>query len=89
MNMTYEEMGNAVAVEAVELTAEEMDEVTGGYKKPADKKGYQIYQIQKGDTLIGIANKYSIKDWKKILEWNPKITNPRLIHAGDYLYIKA
>ena len=66
-----------------------MDEITGGYKKPAEKKGYEIYKIESGDTLIRIANKKGIKDWKKILEWNPKITNPRLIRAGDYLYIKA
>ena len=40
------------------------------------------------DTLIRIANKFGIKSYREILKWNPKITNPRLIRTGDYLYIK-
>ena len=86
--MSELDLGNAVAVEAFELSPEEMDEVTGGFKMPPEKKGYKRYQIQAGDTLIRIANKFGISNWKKILEWNPKITNPRLIRTGDYLYIK-
>ena len=83
------DLGNVEAmVEGIELTPDEMDEVSGGFKKPAEKKGYKIYQIQAHDTLIRIANKFGINDWKKIVEWNPKITNPRLIRTGDYLYIK-
>ena len=72
-----------------ELTLDEMNEISGGaFKKPAAKTGYTIYQIQAHDTLIRIANKFGIKSYKEILKWNPKITNPRLIRTGDYLYIK-
>ena len=72
-----------------ELGLEEMDQISGGaFKKPAAKTGYIIYQIKAHDTLIRIANKYGIKSYKEILKWNPKITNPRLIRNGDYLYIK-
>ncbi len=84
------ELGNVEALEAgeVELSPEEMDEISGGFKRPAEKKGYVIYQIQAHDTLIRIAEKFGIDNYRKIVDWNPKITNPRLIRTGDYLYIK-
>ena len=72
-----------------ELTLDEMNEISGGaFRKPAAKAGYTIYQIKANDTLIRIANKFGIKSYREILKWNPKITNPRLIRTGDYLYIK-
>lgn len=75
-------------LEAVELNLEDLDLATGGYKRPAEKAGFIIYQIVKGDTLIRIAARFhcTVND---ILKWNPKITNRSLIYAGDYLYIKA
>ena len=71
-----------------ELTAEEMDQVSGGYKRPVDKAGFQIYQIKKGDNLTRISAAYrcSIND---ILAWNPKIKDKNKIYAGDYLYIRV
>ena len=48
-----------------------------------------IYQIQRNDTLGKIAKRFGLKSYREILLWNPKITNPNLIFAGDYLYIKA
>ncbi len=74
--------------EAIELSLDELEKIGGGYKRPAEKAGYIIYQIQKGDTLTRIANRYhcTVND---LLRWNPKITNKSLIYAGDYLYIKA
>ncbi len=43
-----------------ELNMEEMEEVNGGKggyaKKPDTKYGFELYQIQRGDTLIRIAN---------------------------------
>ena len=75
-------------MEAIELTAEEMNEIAGGaFKKPAEKKGYIIYQIKPRDTLIKIAQRYGCT-YKDIMAWNPKITNKNLIRSGDYLYIK-
>ena len=73
--------------EAIELSLEELEKIGGGYKKPAEKAGFEIYQIQKRDNLTRIANKFhcSIND---LLRWNPKITNKNLIYAGDYLYIR-
>ena len=44
--------------EAIELSLEEMNEVAGGYKPLAPKKGYIVYQIAKGDTLRKIADKF-------------------------------
>ena len=71
------------------LDLEAMNEIFGGaFKKPRAKAGYIIYQITATDTLIRIANKFGISSYKKILKWNPKIHNPRLIRTGDYLYIK-
>ncbi len=74
-------------MEAVELSLNEMEQIGGGYKKPAAKKGYIIYQIKKGDNLTRIANahKCTVND---LMRWNPKITDKNKIYAGDYLYIK-
>ena len=72
-----------------ELNMEQLDEVAGGYKRPPEKAGFIIYQIKKGDTLIKIANKYGISDWRVIRKWNPHI-NPEtnMIRTGEYLWIK-
>ena len=89
MNMTENMMDIGDIEFGAELTPDEMNEISGGaFKKPAAKTGYTIYKIQAHDTLIRIANKFGIKSYKEILKWNPKITNPRLIRTGDYLYIK-
>ena len=96
-NMTENMMDIGNIEFGAELTLDEMNEISGGaFKKPAAKAGYTIYQIKANDTLIRIANKFGIKSYnkfgiksyKEILKWNPKITNPRLIRTGDYLYIK-
>ena len=73
--------------ENTELNLNELDEAVGGYRRPKEKAGFIIYQIQKGDTVTRIAEKFQFTK-KDILAWNPKITNPSLIYAGDYLYIK-
>ncbi len=75
-------------VEAMELSMDEMNEISGGYKPMAEKKGFKQIKIQKGDTLIKIANRYhcTVND---LMKWNPQITNKSLIYAGAYLYIKA
>ena len=88
-NMTENMMDIGDIEFGAELTLDEMNEISGGaFRKPAAKAGYTIYQIKAHDTLIRIANKFGIKSYKEILKWNPKITNPRLIRTGDYLYIK-
>ena len=75
---------------ALELGLDEMNDIVGGaFRKPRAKKGFRIYQIKAHDTLICIANKFGISSYKKILKWNPKITNPRLIRTGDYLYVRV
>ena len=48
--------------------------------------GYTSYTVQRGDTLTRIAQKYGI-GYKKILEANPKITDPNLIRTGATLKI--
>lgn len=76
--------------EPMELDMEELVNVAGGGKfvRPAEKEGFRIYQIRSNDTLIRIANRFHLKTYREILEWNPQITNPRIIIPGDYLYIK-
>ncbi len=74
-------------MEAVELSMEEMDQVAGGYKRPAEKKGFIIVQIKKGDTLIRLANRYHTTV-EQIMKDNPKIKDKSKIYAGDYLYIR-
>ena len=74
---------------AVELSMEELNAAAGGaFKKLAEKEGFIVYKIQKGDNLnrIAIAHHCTVRD---LLKWNPKITNKNLIIVGDYLYIKA
>ena len=48
----------------------------------------EMNEISGGAFRKPAANKFGIKSYKEILKWNPKITNPRLIRTGDYLYIK-
>ena len=73
----------------MELNLEEMLEAVGGkFVRPVEKAGFRIYQIRSNDTLIRIANRFHLKTYKELLEWNPQITNPRIIIPGDYLYIK-
>ncbi len=72
-----------------ELSQDELAGAAGGkFTKPAEKAGFFIYQIQPRDTLIRIARKFGIKDYRQIVRWNPKIVNPNLIRRGDYLYIQ-
>lgn len=76
-------------MEAVELSMDEMNEVSGGkFSRPNPKNGYVIYQIQKGETLGRIATKFGVTV-NNLLKWNPKITDRNKIYYGDYLYIKA
>ena len=80
-------MTNFENMEAIELNLEDLDLATGGYKRPKDKEGFEIYQIKRGDTLGRLAVRFNctVKD---LLNWNPKITNRNLIFTGDYLYYK-
>ena len=45
-----------------------------------------IYKVKAGDTLGKIANANNIT-LKRLLEFNPQITNPDLIHVGDLIKI--
>ena len=75
-----------------ELNLNELEEVSGGkisFKRRKDKAGYTQYQVVAGDTLIRIANKYGISDWRKIREWNPHINHEtNMIRTGEWLWIK-
>ena len=73
--------------ESMELNMEALNDVNGGYKKPAEKAGCIIYQIKRGDTLGRIAKTYKTTV-QELMLLNPKIKNRNLIYAGDYLYIK-
>ena len=75
-------------MEAMELSMDEMKDIAGGFKKPAEKEGFILYQVKKGDNLnrIAIAHHCTVKE---MLKWNPQITDKNLIVVGQYLYIKA
>ena len=73
---------------ATELTPDELSGIGGGYRKPAEKAGFIIYQIRKGDTLTRIAERHDCSV-AELLRWNPQITDRNRIYAGDYLYIRA
>ena len=68
------------------LELDELENVSGGYRRPKDKEGYFVYKIKRGDNLTKLAKRFhcTIDD---IMAWNPKIKNKNLIYAGDYLYI--
>lgn len=68
------------------LELEDLNQVSGGYRRPKEKEGFFIYQIERGDNLTKLAKRFNctIRD---IMKWNPKIKDKNLIYAGDYLYI--
>jgi len=76
----------------MELNLNEMEKVVGGdrhFKPEADKDGWIQHKVVPGDTLIRLANKYNISDWRKIREWNPHIDKTtNMIIDGEYLWIK-
>ena len=79
-------------LETVELTPNEMEQVSGGkisFEKRKDKPGWTQHKVTPTDTLIRIANKYHISDWRKIREWNPHINHEtNMIRTGEWLWIK-
>ena len=78
--------------ELKEMNLNELEEVAGGkisFKKRNDKAGYTQYKVVAGDTLIRIANKFHISDWRKIRDWNPHIDHKtNMIINGEWLWIK-
>ncbi len=79
-------------MENMELNLNEMEAVTGGkrhFKPEPDREGWIQHKVVSGETLIRIANKYGIKDYHKIIEWNNHIDpKTNMIRAGEYLWIK-
>ncbi len=76
-----------------ELNLNEMAEVAGG----KNEKGWEyipknipanceVYQIRKGDTMSKIAQSRNTTT-ARLLQLNPKITNPNLIVIGFYLIV--
>lgn len=79
-------------MDSMELNVNELEEVSGGkrhFEPEPDKPGWIQHKVSATDTLIRIANKYGISDWRVIRKWNPHI-NPEtnMIRTGEYLWIK-
>ena len=74
----------------VELNLEEMEQVsggTGGYPhRPEEKKGLDIYQIVRGDTLTKIANRFGTTV-SRLKQLNPTIHDINDITAGYFIYV--
>ena len=75
--------------ETMELNESQLNGVSGGagYKPLMPRPGFSVYQIRPGDTLTGIAETHRCTV-EQLMAWNPKIKDPDLIYAGDYLYVK-
>ena len=75
-----------------ELNLNELEGAAGGtrhYTKEADKEGWLQHKVGPGDTLIRLAKKYNVPDWKLIRDWNPHIDHKtNMIIDGEYLWIK-
>ena len=75
-----------------ELNLNEMEEIVGGkihFKPEPERKGWLQHKVVPGDTLIRLAKKYKIPDWRLIRDWNPHINHTtNLIIDGEYLWIK-
>ena len=72
-----------------ELSLSEMEGISGGMggypNIPHQKKGFRIYQIQRGDTLRIIAQRFgTTTDFLKSI--NPSI-NLNIITPGCYIYV--
>ena len=75
-------------INETELNAEDMEEVSGGaFRVPPAKEGFMIYQVQYGENLTRIAQKFNTTV-NKILKDNPRIKDKNLIRTGSYLYIR-
>jgi len=75
-----------------ELNMNELEQVSGGkrhFEPEPERSGWIQHKVSATDTLIRIASKYGISDWRKIREWNRHI-NPEtnMIRTGEYLWIK-
>ncbi|MBX9364655.1 MULTISPECIES: LysM peptidoglycan-binding domain-containing protein [Streptomyces] len=46
----------------------------------------QFYVVKRGDNLTKIARMHHVT-LDEILEWNPQIKNPDLIHPGDRIRV--
>jgi LysM repeat protein len=56
---------------------------TGGANVPGNK---QVYTVQRGDTLKSIARQFGTTT-AVLLQLNPDITNPNLIHVGQRMIV--
>ena len=75
-----------------ELNLNELEEVTGGkrhFTPEPDRPGWIQHKVSATDTLIKIADRYGISNWRLIRKWNPHI-NPEtnMIRTGEFLGIK-
>lgn len=75
-----------------ELNLNELEEVTGGkrhFTPEPDRPGWIQHKVTATDTLIKIADRYGISDWRLIRKWNNHI-NPEtnMIRTGEFLWIK-
>ena len=54
-----------------------------------DRAGWIQHQVTANDTLIRIAKRYGIPNWRSIRDWNPHINHTtNMIRTGEWLWIK-
>ena len=92
LNKKENEFEEEITMDNNELNLNELEEVTGGkqhFSPEPDRPGWIQHKVTASDTLIRIAKKYGISDWRKIREWNPHINHKtNMIINGEYLWIK-
>lgn len=74
----------------MELNVNEMEEVAGGRGgSPTElprKKGFKVYRIEKGATMIRIAERNNCTV-EYLMSINPTIKDKKDITAGYYMYV--
>ena len=79
-------------MENKEMNLNELEDVTGGnrhFEPEPDRPGWIQHKVSATDTLIRIADRYHISNWRTIIDWNPHINRKtNMIRTGEYLWIK-
>jgi len=75
------------APEPEPVAASPVDIAAGGAGVPIAPKRDTVHEVEQGDTLWDLANRYNLESYLKIVAANPQIVNPDLIYPEQKLVI--